>query len=193
MSRVKKQWFELPCPHRPPVEIKQKVTIPRTQGGLASTLRSMNFIDKLNGAIARNQSLLCIGLNPDPEVVPVSFYDPGAVPDVSGLEMWLQALIAQTAHLVCAYEITLEFYVALGPEGLDLLSKILSSIPEYIPVILDAKHSDLSTATVFAQTIFLHWKVDAVTLIPYAGQDVVAPFLVYPDKAVFVQIGRAHV
>jgi uridine monophosphate synthetase len=146
----------------------------------------MNFIDKLNGAVARNQSLLCIGLNPDPEVVPVSLYDQGGVPDVYRLEMWLQALIAQTAHLVCAYEITLEFYVALGSEGLDLLRKILSAIPEYIPVILDAKHSDLSTATVFAQTIFLDWKVDAVTLIPYAGQDVVAPFLVYPDKAVFV-------
>jgi uridine monophosphate synthetase len=146
----------------------------------------MNFIDKLNGAIARNQSLLCIGLNPDPEVVPVAFSDGDGVPDVYRLELWLKDLISQTAPLVCAYEITLEFYVALGPEGLNLLHKILSAIPEYIPVILDAKHSDLSTATVFAQTIFCHWKVDAVTLIPYAGQDVVAPFLVYPDKAVFV-------
>jgi uridine monophosphate synthetase len=146
----------------------------------------MNFIDKLNGAIARNQSLLCIGLNPDPEVVPASFYNQKGIPDIAGLETWLQALVAQTAHLVCAYEITLDFYVALGTEGLDLLRAVLSAIPEHIPVILDAKHSDLSTATVVAQTIFLDWKVDAVTLIPYAGQDVVAPFLVYPDKAVFV-------
>jgi uridine monophosphate synthetase len=156
------------------------------KGGHASKLKGMNFIDKLNGAIARNQSLLCIGLNPDPEVVPVSFYDQKGMPDVCGLETWLQALVAQTAHLVCAYEITLDFYVALGSEGLSLLRTVLSAIPEHIPVILDAKHSDLSTATVFAQTIFLQWKVDAVTLIPYAGQDVVAPFLVYPDKAVFV-------
>ena len=56
----------------------------------------------------------------------------------------------------------------------------------HIPIILDAKHSDLNTSTVFAQTIFQQWQVDAVTLTPYAGQDHAAPFLVYSDQAVFI-------
>ena len=151
----------------------------------------MNFIDKLNGAIARNQSLLSVALNPDPEVMPDCFAS-GKGDSVQDSENWLQSVITQTANLVCAYELNLAFYLALGPEGLDLLRKILSAIPKYIPVVLDAQHSDINTATVFAQTIFLNWQVDAVTLIPYAGQDLVAPFLVYPEKAVFVLCATAN-
>jgi hypothetical protein len=52
---------------------------------------------------------------------------------------------------------------------------------------LDAKHSDINTSTVFAETVFEKWQVDACTLSPYAGLDMAAPFLVYPGKAVFVE------
>jgi uridine monophosphate synthetase len=62
----------------------------------------------------------------------------------------------------------------------------LAAIPAHLPIILDAKHGDLNTSTVFARTIFEQWRVDAITLSPYAGQDQVAPFLLYPSKAVFV-------
>ncbi len=151
----------------------------------------MNFIDKLNGAIAHNQSLLSIALNPDPEVIPDCF-SLGEGDSVRASETWLQSVIVKTADLVCVYELNLAFYLALGPTGLDLLHKILSAIPEYIPVILDAQYSDINTATLFAQTVFLDWQVDAVTLIPYAGQDLVAPFLVYPEKAVFVLCATAN-
>jgi uridine monophosphate synthetase len=71
-------------------------------------------------------------------------------------------------------------------EGLELLQQTLKAIPAHIPIILDAKHSDLNTSTIFARTVFEEWQVDAITLSPYAGQDQVAPFLVYPGKAVFV-------
>ncbi|TAF04336.1 MAG: bifunctional orotidine-5'-phosphate decarboxylase/orotate phosphoribosyltransferase, partial [Nostocales cyanobacterium] len=78
------------------------------------------------------------------------------------------------------------FYQSLGVPGLELLIKVLKSIPSHIPIILDAKHSDLNTSSIFAHTIFTEWQVDAVTLSPYSGQDHVAPFLVYPDKAAFI-------
>ncbi|MEB3336179.1 MAG: bifunctional orotidine-5'-phosphate decarboxylase/orotate phosphoribosyltransferase [Leptolyngbyaceae bacterium] len=147
----------------------------------------MNFLDRLQGAIARNQSLLCLGLDPNPEMLP-DRYNHGASPEnlLEGLSAWLCWIIAETADLVCAYKPTLGFYTALGAPGLELLQQVLAAIPPHIPVILDAKHSDLNTSTLFAQTVFNAWQVDAVTLSPYAGQDEVIPFLVYPDKAVFV-------
>lgn len=147
----------------------------------------MNFFDKLNAAIARNQSLLFVGLDPNPEMMPAFIRSQGNTESIIGdLWNWLQFLIYETSDLVCAYKPTLGFYQALGVQGLELLHQTLKAIPAHIPVILDAKHSDLNTSTVFARTVFEEWQVDAVTLSPYAGQDQVAPFLVYPGKAVFV-------
>lgn len=79
----------------------------------------------------------------------------------------------------------------MGSAGLDLLQDVLQPIPAHIPVILDAKHGDLNTSTVLAQRVFTQWQVDAITLSPYPGQDLIAPFLVYPGKAVFATLHQA--
>ena len=142
----------------------------------------MNFFDKLNAAIALNQSLLFVGLDPNLEMMPSS----GDRDLIANLSDSLQSIIAQTADLVCAYKPTLGFYEALGAGGIELLESTLKAIPSHIPVILDAKHSDLNTSSVFARTVFNQWGVDAITLSPYVGQDHIAPFLVYPGKAVFI-------
>ncbi|HEY9728879.1 MAG TPA: bifunctional orotidine-5'-phosphate decarboxylase/orotate phosphoribosyltransferase [Chroococcales cyanobacterium] len=144
----------------------------------------MNFFEKLNAAIARNQSLLYVGLDPNPEMMP-SRYD-RADDIIDGLWDWLQFIIAETTDLVCAYKPTFGFYKSLGAPGLELLHNTLTAIPDDIPIILDAKHGDLNTSTIFAQTVFEQWQVDAVTLTPYSGQDHVAPFLIYPGKAAFI-------
>ncbi|MGH8000473.1 MAG: bifunctional orotidine-5'-phosphate decarboxylase/orotate phosphoribosyltransferase [Brasilonema sp.] len=143
----------------------------------------MNFFDKLNQAISQNQSLLFIGLDPSIEMIPTRYKSQDII---SGLSDWLQFLISETVDKVCAYKPTLGFYEALGAPGLELLQQTLAAIPAHIPIILDAKHGDLNTSTIFAQTVFTQWGVDAITLSPYIGQDHVAPFLVYPDKAVFI-------
>jgi len=145
----------------------------------------MNFFDKLNGAIALNQSLLFVGLDPNPEMMLAGDRNAGDN-IIDDLWNWLQFVIAETADYVCAYKPTLGFYEALGVPGLELLQRTLAAIPAHIPIILDAKHGDINTSTLFAKTIFETWQVDAITVSPYAGQDHVAPFLVYPDKAVFV-------
>ncbi len=146
----------------------------------------MNFADKLNQAIATNNSLLVVGLDPNPEMMPPDYLKKDDDNLISSIEAWLLWVIKSTSDRVCAYKPTLGFYQALGIEGLQLLERILSAIPSAIPIILDAKHSDLNTSTVFAETIFARWQVDAVTLTPFAGQDHAAPFLVYSDKAVFI-------
>ncbi len=143
----------------------------------------MNFYDKLNSTILQNQSLLFVGLDPNPEMIPERYNSQDII---TGLGNWLQFIITETAAKVCAYKPTLGFYEALGIPGLELLNKTLAAIPNNIPIILDAKHSDLNTSTIFARAVFEQWRVDAITLNPYSGQDHVAPFLVYPEKAVFV-------
>ncbi|MBD2164101.1 bifunctional orotidine-5'-phosphate decarboxylase/orotate phosphoribosyltransferase [Calothrix membranacea FACHB-236] len=143
----------------------------------------MNFFDKLQNNIAHNQSLLFVGLDPNPEMMPNRYTQQDMI---TGLWDWLQFIITETADFVCAYKPTLGFYEVLGIPGLELLDKTLKAIPNHIPIILDAKHSDLNTSTIFARTIFTEWQVDAITLSPYIGQDHVAPFLVYPEKAAFI-------
>ncbi|MDI9634345.1 bifunctional orotidine-5'-phosphate decarboxylase/orotate phosphoribosyltransferase [Oscillatoria amoena NRMC-F 0135] len=138
----------------------------------------MSFFEKYSAATERNRTHLYISLDPDPELLEPS--------DNDSLWDWLHFLIAQTADLVCAYKLTLDFYQSLGVVGFQLLQQTLKAIPRHLPIILDAKHSDINTSTVFARTVFEDWRVDACTIVPFGGLDHVAPFLVYPDKAVFV-------
>lgn len=145
----------------------------------------MNFRDKLLSAIERNHSLLCVGLDPDPEALPPRFRDP-AKSLGEQLSEWMQFTIRQTAEVVCAYKPSLGFYTALGASGMDLLDRTLAEIPKHLPVILDAKHSDLNSSTVLAQSAFETWQVDAITVSAYPGQDLAAPFLLYPDKGIVV-------
>ncbi|HHP7229503.1 MAG TPA: bifunctional orotidine-5'-phosphate decarboxylase/orotate phosphoribosyltransferase [Xenococcaceae cyanobacterium] len=145
----------------------------------------MNFFTKLEQVIAQNQSLLVVGLDPNPEMMP-HLKDGKIDSQIANLQAWLEWVIAQTSDRICAYKPTLGFYQALGAVGLELLISILKKIPAHIPVILDAKHGDLNTSTVLARTMFEQWQVDAVTLSPYAGQDHAAPFLVYPERSIFV-------
>ena len=146
----------------------------------------MTFSEKLHAAIARNHSLLCIGLDPKPEFLPRPDR-PFEVTDdaIVRLETWLRGIIRDTADLVCAYKPTLDLYLTLGAPGIALLERLLAQVPDDIPVILDAKHADLITGGVFARTVFDRWNAAAVTVSPFSGQDHVAPFLVYPDRAIF--------
>jgi uridine monophosphate synthetase len=153
----------------------------------------MNFVDKLNEAIYRNQSLLSIELSPNPRIWPkqLGTGDNGDL-HPEGLREWLEFLVAETVDAVCAYTLTLDFYHVLGTGGIPLLRHILAVIPSDIPVILDAQHSNLRTSSLFAQMIFQQWQVDAVTVNALLAQDGVTPFLVYPDKYVFVLCAGAN-
>ncbi len=152
----------------------------------------MSFCEKLSGAIGQNQSLLVLSLNPNPELLPQKC-DLKQKQDWNVVVAdWLELAIERTSDLVCAYKVNLGFYLALGDRGLILLEKVIKAIGDRIPVILDAKHGDLNTSTIFARTIFEDWQVDAVTLSPYLGQDNAVPFLVYPDKAVFILCRSAN-
>ena len=136
----------------------------------------MNFTDKLRQAGRKNNSLVCLGLDPDPELMPA----------VSVLE-FNKAIIEATADLVCAYKPNLAFYEALGIEGLTILQKTMEYIPESIPVIGDAKRGDIgNTSRAYAKALFEVFGFDAATVSPYLGYDSLEPFLSYVNKMTFL-------
>ena len=142
----------------------------------------MGFFQKLVARIINNDSLLCVGLDPDP-----SRFPPSLLEDGSPILAFNKSIIDATQDLVCAYKPNIAFYEAAGLEGLDALKKTIEYIPDEIPVILDAKRGDVgSTAGAYARAAFEIWGADAVTVNPYLGHDSLEPFLDYEEKGVFL-------
>jgi orotidine-5'-phosphate decarboxylase len=136
----------------------------------------MKFIDKLLSASRKNRSWLCIGLDPDQELMP----------DLEVLR-FNKAIIEATSDLVCGYKPNLAFYEALGTEGLAILEQTVRYIPADIPVIADAKRGDIgNTARAYAKALFSVLGFDAATVNPYLGFDSLEPFIDYQDKGVFI-------
>ena len=135
------------------------------------------FMEKLTTATRKNQSLLCIGLDPDPEKMP----DGVSVSDFN------RAIIEATSDQVCAYKLNFAFYEALGGEGMSILKRTRDFIPDDIPVIGDAKRGDIgNTARAYARAIFTYFDFDATKVNPYLGYDSIAPFLDYRDRGIFI-------
>ena len=134
------------------------------------------FVDQLTAAAERNHSLLCVGLDPDPSLMPLN--------DVFEFN---RAIIDATSDLVCAYKPNVAFYDGLGEEGHKALSRTLEHIPADIPVIGDSKRGDVQPTTRFhAKAMFEQWRFDAATINAYGGRDSVQPFLDYQEKGIFI-------
>jgi len=137
----------------------------------------VNFIEKLVNVTRKNNSLLCVGLDPDPQLMP----------DKIGVFDFNKAIIDATSDLVCAYKLNLAFYEVLDDVGLDALKRTIKYIPDDIPVIGDAKRGDIgNTAKAYAKAIFSNFNFDATTVNPYLGFDSIEPFIQYKDKGVFI-------
>jgi orotidine-5'-phosphate decarboxylase len=143
----------------------------------------MRYLEKLRRAQESNRSWLCLGLDPQPELLPVDAlkWDEPLLP-------FNRAIIDATADLVCAYKPNLGFYLQWGAAGVIALERTIAYIPDHIPVILDAKIGDIGhTQAAWGRGLFDVWNVDAVTVNPYVGAEAVRPLLAgWPDKAVYV-------
>jgi orotidine-5'-phosphate decarboxylase len=137
----------------------------------------MNFVEKLVSASRRNKSLLCVGLDTEPSLIPNYF----------SVSEFNRQIIDATKDLVCAYKPNLGFYEAQGIEGMEILEETVRYIPKDIPVIADAKRGDIgNTAKGYAKAIFEIFGFDAVTVSPYLGLDSLEPFTAYAEKGIFV-------
>jgi orotidine-5'-phosphate decarboxylase len=83
--------------------------------------------------------------------------------------------------------LNLAFYESEGIAGLENLEETLSFIPDNILTIADGKRGDIgNTSSLYARSIFEHFKFDSATLNPYMGQDSLQPFLDYKEKLNFI-------
>ena len=136
-----------------------------------------SFREKYEAAAAANDSLLCVGLDPDPSRVPREV----------DIDAWLREVIEATADLVCCYKPNAAFFEARGPHGQEALWALIDGIPDEIPVLLDAKRGDVgNSAEFYARAVFDVLGADAVTVNPYLGGDAVEPFLAHEDRHTFV-------
>jgi orotidine-5'-phosphate decarboxylase len=142
-----------------------------------------SFIAKLAQAWERNDSLLCIGLDPEIERFPRQI-----LAQASPIFHFNRSIIDATADLVCAYKPQFAHYAAYEAE--DQLERTIEYIHRtyaHIPVILDAKRGDVgNTAERYAIEAFERYAADAVTVNPYLGGEALEPFLRHEDKGVII-------
>jgi orotidine-5'-phosphate decarboxylase len=142
----------------------------------------MSALEDLQKAQKKNNSFICLGLDPDPRKIPGDF---GRT--TKGMFDFLMRIIDATSDVVCAYKPNAAFYESLGSEGWSLLKLICDRIPDDVPLILDAKRGDIgNTAQHYATALFDRLRADWVTLNPYMGYDSLRPYFEYKDKGVFI-------
>ncbi|MFT5934495.1 MAG: orotidine-5'-phosphate decarboxylase [Hydrogenophaga sp.] len=143
----------------------------------------MSFTHLLQRAQAQNQSLLCVGLDPDPARFPAHLQG-----DASRIYDFCAAIVDATADLVIAFKPQIAYFAAHRAEDqLERLMAHMKRAAPQVPVILDAKRGDIgSTAEQYAIEAFERYGADAVTLSPFMGFDSVQPYLKHHGKGAFL-------
>lgn len=142
-----------------------------------------SFRDQIEAAWASQGSMLCLGLDPDPQRFPASI---GKGPKAT--LNFCKEIADSCADLVCAFKPQFAYFASQRAEDQleDLIAYLKTSYPQ-IPVILDAKRGDIgSTAEHYASEAFERYGADAVTVNPYMGKDSIEPYLQHPGKGVII-------
>jgi orotidine-5'-phosphate decarboxylase len=143
----------------------------------------MSFMQQLRSRWSRAESLLCVGLDPEPRKFPAPYRD-----DPDATFEFCRGIVDATAEFVCAFKPQIAHFAALELEAdLEQLIDYIHATHPGIPVILDSKRGDIgSTAERYAVEAFDRYGADAVTINPYLGRDSAQPFLDRADKGVVV-------
>ena len=143
----------------------------------------MGFIQTLKHRWVIANSLICVGIDPDPAKIPEHLPK-----DPESIYIFCREIIDATADYVCCFKLQIAHFAALGAESVlqQLIAYIHTNYPD-IPTILDAKRGDVkSTSAYYAAEIFDRYNADAITVNPYLGQDALQPFLDYKDRGVII-------
>ena len=121
-----------------------------------------SFTDKIRRACQATRSLVCVGLDPDPALMPVR--------DVFEFN---REIVDATAAVAGAFKPNLAFYEALGRPGFDALERTIAHIREtagHAVIIGDAKRGDIGpSGRAYARAMFDVWGFDAVTVNAWGG------------------------
>jgi orotidine-5'-phosphate decarboxylase len=143
----------------------------------------MKFTDQLTLCQTRNQSLLCVGLDPDPAKFPGKWRG-----DASKIAEFCKVMVDATAQFACAFKPQIAYFHANRAEA--QLEEVIAYIHERapgVPVVLDAKRGDIgATAEQYAREAFERYAADALTLSPFMGFDSIEPYLRYDGKGLFI-------
>jgi orotidine-5'-phosphate decarboxylase len=135
----------------------------------------MTYSQKLRQRIAHTGAGLCVGLDPRPDLIQ------------GDVESWLRRVIDETAPCAACFKPNSAYFEALGASGFRLLEKLRGMIPGEIPLLLDAKRSDIGeTQRYYARAAFEIIGADAITLNPFLGFDSIEPFLEWTGKGVYL-------
>ncbi len=143
----------------------------------------MRFIDKLTAAQTGNDSMLCVGLDPEPSRFPLAWRG-----DAARTFDFCAAIVDATKDRVCAFKPQIAYFAALRAETqLERLLAYIRRVAPQVPVILDAKRGDIgATAEQYAREAFERYQADALTLSPLMGFDSLEPYLRWRDKGLFL-------
>ncbi|HET7473640.1 MAG TPA: orotidine-5'-phosphate decarboxylase [Candidatus Limnocylindrales bacterium] len=149
-----------------------------TGGATASTA----YLDRLGARSAATNTVLCLGLDPDPAALPAGFS-----PDVAGVEAFAKLVLEAAAPVCAAVKPNLAFFEAFGSAGIAALERVRAAIPRDIPVVIDAKRGDIgSTAARQAVALYDGLGADAITVSPYLGEEAIRPLLERIDRFAYV-------
>lgn len=145
----------------------------------------MNFIGLFNKAVGTTHSRLCIGLDPEVNLLPLSVKN-----KKRSLFLFNKTIIDATHDLVCAYKPNSAFYESSGAGGILELKMTCDYIKKNYPkilIFLDAKRADIgNTNRHYVEYAFGYLGVDAITLHPYLGEEGIAPFLERSNKGCII-------
>ena len=143
----------------------------------------MSFSSLLSARWKESNSLLCVGLDPDPHRLTHHYS-----PDADGIEYFCIDIIDATAEYACAFKPQIAYFAAARAEAqLERICAYIRSNYPTIPIILDAKRGDIGdTAAMYAREAFDRYGAHAVTVNPYMGGDTIEPYLVHPKGAAIV-------
>lgn len=141
------------------------------------------FTQKLRQRWSTTDSLLCVGLDPDPRRFPAHLRERD-----DAIFAFCAAIADATAEYACAFKPQIAYFAAnRAEEQLQSLISHLHRVHPDVPVVLDAKRGDMgATSEQYAREVFERYQADAVTLQPYQGLDAIAPYLAYPGRGAFV-------
>ena len=140
------------------------------------------YLVRLADRSAIVRTVLCLGIDPELAALP-----PGFHADASGIERFAGLLVDAAAPHAAAVKINVAFFEAFGSAGIAALERVRAAIPREIPVILDAKRSDIgSTAARQAVALFDALGADAITVNPYLGGEAIGPLVGRPDRFAYV-------
>lgn len=147
----------------------------------------MNFLQYLAKSAKENRSILCFGLDPALERIPVKHST-----ELSIIKFYfdiLDAIEEDSRARISAVKPNYAFFAQYGFDGLRALKVIIDKCKGKWPVILDAKRGDIGRGSeAYARECFEFWGADALTVSPFMGRDSVEPFLRYTKEGKGVYI-----